>query len=120
MVWAIGSPFWLLTEATLRFPKMAQELQALKVRVEQLQAENDHLRREWDATQAGPSSRRLFVNSIPEFVYLPHERRCPVFRGHHGVGIDEWIEEVQLSIRTRHLALNDQACFRYDHRQGNA
>lgn len=36
-------------------------------------------------------------------VHLPRERRCPVFRGHRGVGVDEWIEEAQLGMRARHL-----------------
>lgn len=40
------------------------------------------------------------------------------FRGHYGIGISEWTEEVQVSMRTRHLGLNDQACFIYD--QGEA
>lgn len=101
---------------------MAQELQDLKVRVEQLQAENDRLRRDRDAAQAGPSSRGLSMNSAaPErVVFLPRERRCPVFRGRHGIDIEEWVEEVQLSMRARHLGPNDQACFIYDHLEGEA
>ncbi|KAK0156415.1 hypothetical protein N1851_000285 [Merluccius polli] len=79
---------------------MSQEpldLQALRGRMEQLQAENDHLRRDRDAAQAGSSSSGLLVDSAaPErVVYLPRERRCPVFRGSHGIGIDEWVEEVK-------------------------
>lgn len=99
---------------------MAQELQDLRVRMEQLQAENDRLRKERDTAPAGP--RGLVLNSAaPErVVYLPRERRCPIFRGHHGIGIDEWIEEVRLSMRARHLGLGDQACFVYDHLEGEA
>lgn len=101
---------------------MAQELQELRVRMEQLQAENDRLRRERDAAQAGQSSRGLLVNSAASerVVFLPRERRCPVFRGHHGIGINDWIEEVQVSMRARHLGPNDQACFIYDHLEGEA
>lgn len=104
---------------------MSQEpldLQALQGRMEQLQAENDRLRRDRDAAQAGSSSSGLLVDSAaPErVVYLPRERRCPVFRGSHGIGIDEWIEEVKVSMRARHLKHNDQACFIYDHLEGEA
>lgn len=101
---------------------MTQEPQDLQAQVEQLQAENDRLRRDRDAAQAGPSSRGLSVNSATteRVVYLPRERRCPVFRGSHGINIDEWIEEVQFSMRARHLGPSDQACFIYDHLESEA
>lgn len=74
---------------------MAQELQDLKVQVEQLQAKHDRLQQEWDVAQADPRSRGLFVKSVVLecVVYLPCENQCYVFRGHHGIGVDEWIEE---------------------------
>lgn len=101
---------------------MTEEPQDLQAQVEQLQAENDRLRRDRDAAQAGPSLRGLSVNSATteRVVYLPRERRCPVFRGSHGINIDEWIEEVQFSMRARHLGPSDQACFVYDHLEGEA
>lgn len=73
---------------------MVQELQDLKVRMEHLQAENDRLRRERDSAQTGPKG--LFLKSAaPEWIgYLLRKRRCPIFKGHHGINIDEWIEEV--------------------------
>lgn len=98
------------------------DLQDLQSQLEQLQAENDRLRRGQDGARAGPSASGLCVEPAgPErVVYLPRERRCPVFRGSHGIGIDEWIDEVKVSMRARHLRHNDQACFIYDHLEGEA
>lgn len=101
---------------------MAQELQDLRDLVEQLRVENDDLRRDRNAAQAGPSSRSRAEDCMaPErLVYLPRERRCPVFRGSHGIGLDEWIEEVQVSMNMRHLGSHDRAFFIYDHLEGEA
>lgn len=101
---------------------MAQELQELRVQVERLQAENGRLRQERDEAEAGPSARGPSRDSATTecVVYLPRERQCPTFRGQHGIGINEWIEEVQASMRARHLGPNDQAGFIYDHLEGEA
>ncbi|XP_031437692.1 uncharacterized protein LOC116223806 [Clupea harengus] len=48
------------------------------------------------------------------------ERKCPMFRGRVGMGIEEWVEEVNASIRTRHLGTLDQAYFIFDHLDGEA
>ena len=45
-----------------------------------------------------PSSARATTERI---VYIPNDRKCPVFRGHHGIGITEWIEEAQACMRIR-------------------
>lgn len=101
---------------------MAQELQELRAQVERLQAENGHLRQKRDEAGVGPSARGPSRDSATteRVVYLPRERRCPTFRGWHGIGVDEWIEEVQASMRARHLGPNDQAGLIYDHLEGEA
>lgn len=58
---------------------------------------------------------------IPErLVVVPRDQRCPLFGGRTGIGIGEWIEEVQSSIRVRHLSAADQAFFLFDHLEGEA
>lgn len=102
---------------------MAQELQDLRELVQQLQADKDRLLQERVEVQAGASraSRTLENSATPErIICFPRERKCPMFRGAHGIGVDEWVEEVQASMRARHLGLNDQAHFIFDHLEGEA
>ncbi len=91
----------------------------------QLQADNERLQEEVaarDEAQAGPSAPRTAMNTAgPErIIYLPRERKCPMFRGTHGIGVDEWEEEVRASMRARHLGPHDQAHFIFDHLEGEA
>ncbi len=53
-------------------------------------------------------------------VFMPRDRRCPIFDGRSGIGINEWIEEAKACIRTRHLSVADQAFFLFDHLGGDA
>lgn len=75
---------------------MVEEVQELREQVRQLQVDKERL------------------------LYIPRERRCPVFRGRSGVGIDEWVEEVNACVRARHLGSRDQADFMFDHLGGEA
>lgn len=43
-----------------------------------------------------------------------------MFRGRTGIGLAEWIEEVQACMRARHLSTSDQAFFLFDHLEGEA
>ena len=79
---------------------MEDELQELREQVRPLQADKERL-------QQG------------RLLYLPMERKCPMFRGRVGMGIEEWVEEVNASIRTRHLGTLDQAYFIFDHLDGD-
>lgn len=104
---------------------MAEELEDLRELVRQLKVDNERLKKEAAARaedSAGPSTSRTFVSSVtPErIIYLPRERKCPMFRGTHGIGVDEWVEEVRASMRARHLGPDDQACFIFDHLEGEA
>lgn len=111
-------------------PQELQELQTLRGRVQQLEAERDRMRQEQAAArtgpqaaaQPGPSSRGMQedLGTADRIVYLPRERKCPIFRGTHGIGINEWEEEVRISMRVRHVGLNDQASFIFDHLEGEA
>lgn len=83
---------------------MEEELQALRDELRQMKAANERLVQEQADSQpasnmamSGPSgptdetgnvSRPPSVNVVTERVmYIPKERKCPVFRGYHGIGI---------------------------------
>lgn len=109
---------------------MANELEELREMVRQLQAEKEHLLKERADAQPEPTSGlpgSNLENVTPgnyvqreQIVYVPRERKCPMFRGSHGIGIDEWTEEVRASMRARYLGPLDQAYFIFDHLDGEA
>lgn len=113
---------------------MEEELQQLRDLVIQLKADNEQLRRETDASQAGPSSitptLSAPVSGAPlaetsatiteRLVVVPRDRRCPIFNGKTGIGVDDWAEEIQACMRTRRLTAADQAHFIFDHLEGEA
>lgn len=96
--------------------------------IEQLKADNERLRR----VQAGPSAlpstnsappTSPSTSSVPvseRLIFVPSDRKCPVFRGRVGIGLNEWIEEVQACMRARHLSRPDHAFFLFDHLEGEA
>lgn len=101
------------------------ELQSLKDQVAQLTAENERLRSD-QATPGGSSAGSSEVPaastaSVTErLMYIPRDRKCPMFRGHTGISLSEWVEEVEACMRARHLSRADQAYFMYDHLEGEA
>lgn len=109
-----------------------EEAQLLRELVAQLKSENERLRQQGVAPQAGPSAATpgssAAVGGAPpigttvteRLVVVPRDRRCPMFNGKTGIGITEWVEEVQACIRTRHLSVADQAFFIFDHLEGEA
>lgn len=111
---------------------MDNELQELRDLVIQLRAENERLVHERTEVTLVPSSGASGSNNpgshnnfapttgSERLLYVPRERKCPLFRGNVGLNIVEWIEEVRASIRARHLAPIDQAYFIYDHLEGEA
>ncbi|KAL2083706.1 hypothetical protein ACEWY4_021479 [Coilia grayii] len=117
---------------------MEAELQELRDLVTELRAENERLKRDQataavpategaqttsgSTSTAAPSDGPVSVSDMaPErFLYVPRERKCPIFQGKGGVGILEWIEEVQASLRVRKLSPIDQAYFIFDHLEGEA
>ncbi len=111
---------------------MEGELQELRDLVAQLRAENVRLQQEQAAAMPGPSAASTVpaqppsapststAPAIERLVLVPRERKCPVFRGRLGIGLEEWIEEAQACMRARHLSAFDQAFFLFDHLEGEA
>lgn len=105
---------------------MEEEMQQLRDRVARLQAERDH----WQQSQTVGSGRAAasqpaaaphLASVITEkFVFIPRDKKCPMFSGKAGLGFDEWEEEVQACMRPRHLSPADQAFFLFDHLEGEA
>lgn len=111
---------------------MEGELQELRDLVAQLRADNEKLRQEQTAAVPGLSAMPS-ISAVPptapstasvplteRLVFIPRDRRCPMFRGRTGVGLAEWIEEVQACMRARHVSTTDQAFFWFDHLEGEA
>lgn len=94
-------------------------MQELRELVTQLKADNDRLRSEQVHPSAVPSTSSAppiapSVISVPateRLVFVPRDRKCPIFRGRTGIGLGEWVEELQACMRARHLSRSDQAFF---------
>lgn len=92
----------------------------------QLRAENGRLLQEQasapaDSGGATPSSPASAGHAVPErLIVVPRDRKCPTFNGRTGIGVTEWVEEVQACARARHLAVGDQALYMFDHLEGEA
>lgn len=111
---------------------MEEELQTLRDLVQSLRAENEKLQRERGAVaidlKAAPSTSAVPFTAPPSvnaplmerLVFVPRDRKCPMFRGRKGIGLAEWLEEVQACMRARHLSEADQAFFLFDHLEGEA
>jgi len=61
-----------------------------------------------------------FISFHLHLATVPRDRKFPIFRGRAGIGLSEWMEEVQASMRARHLSQSDQAFFLFDHLEGEA
>lgn len=109
---------------------MEEELRELRDLVAALRADNARLQQEQVAAVPGPSAApsipdpqlpSVFATPVTErLVLVPRDRKCPVFRGRSGIGLEEWVEETQACIRARHLSTVDQAFFLFDHLEGEA
>lgn len=109
-------------------------MQSLKDLIAQLKADNERLRQANAITDTNASASTSTASSsamappepvpiqgasIERLVFVPRDRKCPVFKGGSG-NIDEWEEEVRACMRARHLSRADQAFFIYDHLEGDA
>ena len=92
-----------------------EELQELRELVAQLKADNEILKQRSNTAASGDTSR-----AEPGLVFVPRDRKCPMFNGKSGIKVNEWIEEVEACMRARHLSVNDQAFFLFDHLEGEA
>ena len=109
-------------------------MQQLRELVLQLRADNERLRQEragsLDGASGGgsgsssPAGQAQSVGGVAvvteRLVVMPRDRKCPVFNGRAGIGITEWVEEVQACICARHLSPADEAFFILDHLEGEA
>ena len=107
-------------------------MQQLRELVLQLKADNERLHQERAASPGGsggaassfPSSHTPSTGAAAavteRLVVVPRDRRCPMFNGKTGIGIADWVEEVQACVRARHLSAADQALFIFDHLEGEA
>lgn len=96
------------------------ELEQLRHRMEQLQAENERLARGTGNDASGSSIQPVRQEQA---FYLPRERRCPKFSGSATAGslsVEEWVEEAQSCIRSRHMSAFEKALFLFDHLEGEA
>lgn len=109
---------------------MATE-QDLRDLVQRLEAENELLRHANTANastaEAGSAGTLTEAstdnpNSVPveRLLYIPRERKCPLFRGTSGIPVEDWIDEIRATLRTRRLSVVDQAYFIFDHLEGEA
>ncbi|KAK0137080.1 hypothetical protein N1851_026725 [Merluccius polli] len=107
---------------------MEEELQELRDLVAQLKVDNERLRQEQAPVGPAPSATLSTSSVVPNasapaaerLVFVPRDRKCPMFRGRSGIALVEWVEEVQACVRARHLSLADQAFFLFDHLEGEA
>lgn len=102
---------------------MEDEIQELRLLVAQLKADNERLQQGQATLIVVPSmsSAPLTAPSTPSIpvaerlIFVPRDRRCPISRGRTGIGLGEWVEEVQACMKARHLSRLDQAFFLFDH-----
>lgn len=103
-------------------------MQELRDLVAQLTADNERLRQGQASSSAQPSTSVVppaapSISSLPvaeRLIFVPRDRKCSIFRGRTGIGLSEWMEEVQACMRARRLSPSDQAFFLFDHLEGEA
>lgn len=99
------------------------EVQELRDLIAQLRSENEQLKSAnstGPVTEAATSSAPPVAQATERLVFIPREKKCPIFRGGVGIGINEWVEEATACMRVRHLSSIDKAYFLFDHLEGEA
>lgn len=108
---------------------MEEQVRQLQDEIAKLKAVNEQLRSQPTSNDSAGPSALTSNNSAPSghqnpgidrLVFVPRDRKCPMFRGRLGVGLGEWLEEAEACMRSRHLASTDRAFFLYDHLEGEA
>lgn len=97
------------------------ELQELRDLIAHLKADNERLRQTpGPAPAPGPVLIPAPIPVPERLVFVPRDRKCPLFSGRASPKLGEWIEEAEACMRARHLTRADQAFFLYDHLEGEA
>lgn len=101
---------------------MSEEAQRLKDQVARLMAENERLKSTStaQATNVGASSSSASSMPVDRLVFIPREKKCPLFRGGVGISVEAWKEEAEACMRARHLSTLERAYFLFDHLEGEA
>lgn len=97
---------------------MEDELRELREKLTQLEADNARLRQ--GSARSGESPSTSSTPATERLVFVPRDRKCPMFTGKSGIKISDWIEEAESCMRARHLSVKDQAFFLFDHLEGEA
>lgn len=113
---------------------MEGELQELRDLVAHLKADNERLRQEQAPTVVDPGVATIAATGpsvvqqptgasaqlSERFIFVPRDRKCPMFSGRSSLTINEWVDEAQACMRACHLSVVDQAFFLFDHLKGEA
>lgn len=121
--------------------ELRQELLALKARVhadkeamDQLKNENDSLLQRLDSKgeaasshttkelspSLGASGESLPASARERIVYLPKEKKCPVFTGGSSAAYYDWLDEMNAALVYRSYAGAEKAAYIYEHLGGEA
>lgn len=96
---------------------MEEELQELRDLIAQLKADSERLLQRQNPVHPFPASATVALTE--RLVFIPRDRKCPMFRGRSVIALGEWVKEVQAFTQTRHLSVPEQAFFLfYDHLEG--
>ena len=99
---------------------MEEELKELREFVKQLMADKEKLTQRGLEDSGGTSASGSGASVTERLVFVPRDRKCPMFTGKSGMKVNEWIEEAEACMRARHLSVKDQAFFLFDHLEGEA
>ena len=110
---------------------MEEEIAELRRQVQTLNTQNEQLQQRVntavDSQATGSTNVHTPANpgatprvATERVVFLPRERRCAIFSGEGDDDFFEWMEDVQASLRVRHLSPVEKALFILDHLGGSA
>lgn len=95
-------------------------MQELREFVKQLKADNERLGQRGSGDASSVSGAESGSSVTERLLFVPRDRKCPMFTGKSGMKINDWIEEADSCMRARHLSARDQAFFLFDHLDGEA
>lgn len=102
---------------------MSRDAQEIRDELAEVRAENERLKASLAqrATSTSTLNGSAPAGSATErLVFVPREKKCPLFRGNGGISIEAWKEEAEACMRARHFSAAERAYFLYDHLDGEA